>query len=74
MAVGKHAASDDLLLWLHGLSGCMARTHETYDSVSEMLEHVDWDPSRTKYSIKLLVAIASDIKQLESEMRDHVSR
>lgn len=67
MAVKKQAASDDLLLRLHGLSGCITRGNEAYGSVPEMLQHEEWDSALTKYTTNLLAAIASDVKQLETE-------
>ena len=67
------SASDDLITWASSLSAMLTTIRTRYHSGAEMLESPEWDEARTLHALQMIHGIQSSLKQLESEMRDHVN-
>lgn len=49
----RFPASDEYVVWAQSLSGMLTKIKTTYGSVSEMVEHPDWDESKTQFFLLL---------------------
>jgi len=73
MGMKAHPASAMLLTWLQGMSGCLTRINSDYGSVQEMMEHNDWDQSKTENVFRLLQTVREHLEKVEVELSDHVN-
>lgn len=68
----RYPASDEFIVWAQSLSGLLTTAATRYGTLSEMLEHPDWDESRTDYALRLVKSLRKHIKRIEEEMTAHV--
>lgn len=70
---GKHAVSDEFVLWLESAAGALTKMDAVYGGPSAMIEHPQWDESRTAYTHALVRDLAKHLTRVEKEIRDHVA-
>lgn len=68
----RRIASDEFIVWAESLSGMLTSLRTSYGTIEEMLEHPDWDDSRTEYLLQLVQCLHSDLALLDEEMNEHV--
>jgi hypothetical protein len=73
MGLNNHPASDEVIVWLQSLSGMLTKIKTEYGSFPEMVEHPDWDESRTDLALRLISALREHLEKIERELGDHVN-
>ena len=68
----KYPVSNDVISWIESVTGLLAHIRITYGGVPELIEHPQWDQSRSAYAANLLAALKKDVARTEKEFRDHV--
>jgi hypothetical protein len=68
----KFDASDEFIAWTQSLSGMLTKMRTEYGSISEMVEHPQWDESKTSLALKLLRSLRGNLSKLEKELSSHV--
>lgn len=67
-------ASDQFIVWLQSVSGMLTTIRTEYGSVEELLEHPEWDESRTILTQSLVNALHAHIREIDEELTEHVSQ
>ncbi|MBM79936.1 MAG: hypothetical protein CMJ78_05000 [Planctomycetaceae bacterium] len=68
----NNKATNEVLNWMHGLSGFFTKMRSDYGTISQMLEHPDWDENRTEYTKTLMESLAAELTTAAKEIREHV--
>ena len=68
----KHPASDRFIAWANSLSGMLTTIKTEYDSISEMVEHPDWDEGKTVHAARLIHALRQHLQVIDEELSSHV--
>ncbi len=66
-------ASDEFVVWAQSLSGMLTKIKTTYGSVSEMVEHPEWDEGKTRYFLQLVKGLRRHLVTVDKELSEHVS-
>lgn len=69
----RYSASDEYVVWAQSLSGMLTKIKTTYGGIVNMVEHVDWDESKTQYFLQLVKSLQRNLKAIDKELSDHVS-
>ena len=66
------SASDEVIGWIESVAGFVAHIRTNYGSVSELIEHPQWDESRSNYAASMLAGLEKEILTLSKQFSDHV--
>jgi hypothetical protein len=67
------SASDEFIVWAQSLSGMLTKIRQRYGSISEMLEHPDWNEDKTGIICRLVHSLYEDMQIIDMEMTNHVN-
>jgi hypothetical protein len=68
----RFPASDEYVVWAQSLSGMLTKIKTTYGSVSEMVEHPEWDEGQTEYFLQLIKSLHRHLAATDKELTGHV--
>jgi transcription termination factor NusB len=69
----RFPASDEYVVGAQSLSGMLTKIKTTYGSVSEMVEHAEWDEGQTRYFLQLIKGLHRHLAKVDKELSEHVS-
>jgi hypothetical protein len=67
-------ASDQFIAWLQSVSGMLTTIKNDYGSVEQLVEHPEWDESRTLLAHRLVNTLHLHIREIDEELTEHVSQ
>ncbi len=68
----KYKASDDFIAWAQSLSGMLTKIRTEFGSVSAMIEHPEWDESKTDNALFLIKSLRAHLSKIDRELSSHV--
>lgn len=72
MTSHRFSASDEFIAWAQGVSGMLTSIRTRFGSVSDMVEHPNWDESSTRYVMSLIGSLRSHLADIDEELSNHV--
>jgi hypothetical protein len=68
----RFPASDEYVVWAQSLSGMLTKLKTAYGSISEMVEHPEWDEGKTLHFLQLIKGLNRHLSAVDKELSEHV--